>query len=503
MLTSRFETSCGSCHQHTRQIQGEGLLEPAVAFFRLPALDVDALIAQGIWIGDRPWPANANIGDEGNFTPFMKLLLTASKAPDIAGDLDLLESMSASLDNLARDNPDEAQAAAAAAGQIIWAIKVLLNDLRQGDDREIQSKLENLFADAVGRDVLSDNEFAALTGVPLDTPSAAHQLLLVNFLAMSEQWLPELEQEVVSYLENPNLLTEHLAATVEPDDEALVDRSQDVAPETVKDLFEEEDNLFEDDEGMDEDLFADDQDEDDDLFADDAEPDDDLFSEDEGEGVQEPEPILVQTDSNDALNELREDLKNAGRWHLEEFDFSLRYRPVGHADAFLRNWIDVAARQTASLTSSTQQAAEQLLSHLIRSEAPGRCGRCHSIDAAPSGDRVDRKVNWLARQSDLTLRPVIRFNHQPHLRATGIVDCRSCHAPADAVDAGRDPHAALQDFQSINKALCVQCHQPRRAGDSCLMCHQYHVAPMHAVTPSWTVPTNPQSSRNGAGESIK
>jgi mono/diheme cytochrome c family protein len=39
-----------------------------------------------------------------------------------------------------------------------------------------------------------------------------------------------------------------------------------------------------------------------------------------------------------------------------------------------------------------------------------------------------------------------------------------------------NPHNAISNFNPMNhQTSCVTCHQPDRAGNSCLQCHNYHV----------------------------
>ena len=38
-----------------------------------------------------------------------------------------------------------------------------------------------------------------------------------------------------------------------------------------------------------------------------------------------------------------------------------------------------------------------------------------------------------------------------------------------------DPRTFAANFTPIEKPLCTDCHVAREAGDSCTMCHNYHV----------------------------
>ena len=135
-----------------------------MAFFRLPALDLAALENHNVWIGDGPWPSDANIGDEGDITPFMELLLAMEDDQSVLDDLAFLRSRQLSLSDLQTDESFGAEASMA-AGRIIWAIKSLVLDLTEGDISTRQKQLDSRLARIIGVESLNARIRAALTGL--------------------------------------------------------------------------------------------------------------------------------------------------------------------------------------------------------------------------------------------------------------------------------------------------------------------------------------------------
>jgi hypothetical protein len=164
----------------------------------------------------------------------------------------------------------------------------------------------------------------------------------------------------------------------------------------------------------------------------------------------------VRFEENDRHNRYGEESRMPG-WYLDPSNFAIRYRPTGHADGFLRGWIDVSGRLYGA-----SDAAHEICDLLTSSapDTPGQCMKCHRLTASP--DRQHRLVDWTGAQTALEARSVTTFAHAPHLL---VKDCRACHVLA-----------AEQDFQPITKAACTECHTGDRAGDRCLACHTYHVA---------------------------
>lgn len=168
-----------------------------------------------------------------------------------------------------------------------------------------------------------------------------------------------------------------------------------------------------------------------------------------------------------------------GGWFVDDRGLALRYRPQGHADPMLRAWIDLAA----SLGPEHAELREAALAELAGPNSPGRCATCHSIDQQPDFHRQNSGeliVHWQALGATHP-RAFTRFSHRPHVNQPQLADCTHCHALDPTADriaapyASREPTNFIAQFQPVTKSACIECHQPKAAGDSCTQCHHYHV----------------------------
>jgi hypothetical protein len=166
----------------------------------------------------------------------------------------------------------------------------------------------------------------------------------------------------------------------------------------------------------------------------------------------------------------------------DDVAFALRYQPTGHADRFLRQWLDSLGRRGPGAVPS----AGALFTRLSDAKSAGLCAKCHTIDAWPDAGAV---VHWTSRSDQTGHRDFTRFSHAPHLIQPHLRDCTQCHqvqgSSAEAQGARHVP-----SFRPIEKSLCASCHTPRAAGDSCVKCHQYHVGKT-LTTESTILPTSP------------
>ena len=142
---------------------------------------------------------------------------------------------------------------------------------------------------------------------------------------------------------------------------------------------------------------------------------------------------------------------NDSSW-LVDSDFSVRYRPSGHADVFLRRLLEVTGR-----AAETDGIAAEVFAALQASRAPGQCAKCHRIEVASADDR--RNV-WTEGRIDQQARTLTTFDHAPHL----VKECWSCHQ-----------YNAESGFETIPKSTCAACHTQNKATESCLNCHSYHI----------------------------
>jgi hypothetical protein len=192
--------------------------------------------------------------------------------------------------------------------------------------------------------------------------------------------------------------------------------------------------------------------------------------------VAEPPPLDEEFDSG-----LLDDRLLTGGWHRQDADMTLRYRPVRHEDEFMRTWLDVAARE-----AYRDEDARALLAELSARDAPGRCAKCHTIQSPnerPEGTAGPRTVGWRTRRGSADEHPAQRFSHAPHVRLlggaqSGESSCTACHALVSAAattSVGGNPDSRSLDFAPLRKQTCARCHNARGAGQSCLLCHNYHV----------------------------
>ena len=170
-------------------------------------------------------------------------------------------------------------------------------------------------------------------------------------------------------------------------------------------------------------------------------------------------------------DEVREQVA-AGGWFRDGVTMSLRYRPIGHADPWLRAWLDVLAE---AASGPHGKLVEPLLRASMKPTAPGQCGSCHSLDR----DAGRFVIQWGPLDVEREPRAFTRFSHAPHVMQPKSGDCASCHRLAVGAEVmasytADDPHRFAPGFEPMSKAACAACHTPTAAGDSCTQCHQYH-----------------------------
>ncbi len=160
-----------------------------------------------------------------------------------------------------------------------------------------------------------------------------------------------------------------------------------------------------------------------------------------------------------------------GGWY--RLYYTLFYRPTGHADPFLRAWMDVSG----ALASDPDSPAAKLFAGLTDPAAPGVCAKCHSIDRAADGARV---VQWFPRWPNREQHGFTTFAHEPHLNLFAMQGCKTCHELDQKGDFATtykqgDPNVFAASFKPIQRTLCADCHVAGRAPDSCVTCHNYHI----------------------------
>ena len=185
-----------------------------------------------------------------------------------------------------------------------------------------------------------------------------------------------------------------------------------------------------------------------------------------------------------ALDPRRETWVSAGGWYRQDLDFSIRYRPGGHADAFLHAWLDLAGQ--FSQATDTEPPG-QIFALLSDPDAVGLCTKCHRVDADP---RSALLVNWKSNAGSVSADDVTTFAHATHFPMIGDRGCLTCHTlsrdnedPPSTFDQ-RDRTSFVSQFRQMTLSTCTQCHTQRKASVQCLTCHYYHARASSIALPS-------------------
>jgi hypothetical protein len=414
MLVRGFEQSCAQCH--AGQIEGEGRAgAKGLIFIRLPEVDVAALEAANEPVGE--WPDFS----EGNITPFMRWMLDGDPAARKA----LAELGAVDLANLAKATPAQKSAAA----RLVWSIKGLLADLVTQGQQVMMRRLDPY--EGKQGSVRHTGNFSA------DSLQTAQQI-----------WLPHLLAEVAAYRHGDKPLPRPAKNGRTPEKKAVAG----LAPVAVVPAS-------------------------DDLLSDDPAPatpaQDDLLAGDAPAPVSAAPaaaaPAVIEYD--DAEARVAE-----GGWYRRDENYTLYYRPSGHADKFLTAWLETSARDA-------QPAAQAIFNQLASPQAPGTCLKCHTVDRTEN----TTVVNWLTSRPQPHQRPFTAFKHAPHFSLMGEQGCSTCHVMdtkadyAGAFGASRDSTVFRSNFAPLTKDSCVACHQPAMAGASCQQCHNYHTGELKGL----------------------
>lgn len=476
ITTASFESSCARCHSD----HFNGKAEPSasgVVLLQIPALDLDTLKSLKVDIGQ--WPKYE--GDPPvRLTPFMRLLLGAENS-------DYLAHLPSDLGQLS-DATDEQ---IAAVQQLAWAIKSLLN----GAGTDVTS-LRPRLAGGLGREV-SPVQFAQLTaGLSTDDIKAA-----------ADRWLPQLATELQKPFEkwNPSLRPKKVAPPASapspsapkkaPSDDLFNSSAPEASPQAVAVVTSATIPIYADD------LFNDSSPATkpsapspapaaapakggDDLFNDSgpatkpaaapptpakapAAGGDDLFNGDAAAPATKPAPAPAPpaAPAPAAVVPSAPVLSPSG-WERNDDRYALIYHPTGHANTFLRAWLELAIPASAAPPTPWQ-------SQLLSADVGGTCTKCHS----PTASGSSAAVAWSPDSPKLLRRDFVKFSHRPHLLEPALQNCSACHAMAGPTDAPASIDL-VSGFKFIQKQSCAACHAPTLASDSCLTCHNYHVTPM-------------------------
>jgi hypothetical protein len=151
------------------------------------------------------------------------------------------------------------------------------------------------------------------------------------------------------------------------------------------------------------------------------------------------------------------------------------YRPVEHADGFMRAWLDFAGAAYGS--DKGRGLGEAIFEAMGQSTSLGKCAKCHSGTQQADGS-IQR--HWAATVMDGGVKSITKFRHAPHLTIAGDKSCNLCHtiAKGDAMMTSYksfDAKDFVPGFAAIKKETCATCHSGAEAGSECQHCHSYHV----------------------------
>ncbi|NNJ73799.1 MAG: hypothetical protein HKP56_01435 [Anderseniella sp.] len=491
MNVKPFAESCAACH--LGQIVGaERATGPkGVAMLMLPGVDVATFREKKIDIGK--WPDES----EAELSSLMKLLIgRTAKGRKILADtneLDLLDLTQATPEQITQ------------VGNLVWEVKQLFHALTNSGTADILKQLESDEQTPIDKQLLTN----LTASMPRD--------VLIGAL---RDWLPDLAEEITRRGDEQRADVPLATTTSDASDTVTVDgantdqvenatvaQAPDADPETTQadraklagpvvlaqqterwrvDPFgrllkgnkpPEED---EDDEAADEpgdadepeDQVSDDADASDDQDpvepADstaDAEADAEVDSDVEVSSDNETEPLELDTDA--------ETWAQFGGWYRQ--DYSIMYKPTGHADTFLKAWLDFSAIR---FSKAQGNLAASVFMELTGKDAQGQCSKCHSIDATKDQARA---VKWSPSSTETSESLFTSFSHEPHL---GVVSaekgCLTCHELSNAkgyLDTykANDPKKFVANFAPVKKETCASCHGKKEVRQDCVLCHKYHV----------------------------
>jgi len=432
MNVKPFEEVCSSCHLDQIVGVGRSTGPRGIALLTLPGLDVETLKDKRVEIGE--WPEEA----EGELTPMMKLLIgwddERRKLLKDVGELDLLDLSEATDEQVAQ------------VGKLAWEVKHLLFALSTARTTDVLKRL------------------GTATGMPVDQELIAK--LTANMprdvlIAAQNEWLPKLGEEIDLARYEEWLKSSVAESTSLPKE--LAARAAEGGPENP---LAEQKKTAQREAALRQagpwriDAFGR-------LIKGNAPPEPEFDSEDETD--DDAQTSAAAPSAGVPID--AESWAELGGWYRQ--DFSVLYQPPGHADPFLKAWLDFTGRLYSKAESNL---ATPVFEQLTSEDAQGQCTKCHSVDAAIDRGRV---MSWMP--SSLATRESLftKFDHEPHF---GLVDekgCLTCHDLSGAKGyqetyKGHDPYLFVSNFKPVEKNMCAECHGNEQAREDCLLCHKYH-----------------------------
>ena len=492
MVVKPFATMCSGCHNGdltgATQVSGP----KGIDVLAVPGLDLATLRNHGLDIG--AWPKKSEAG----LTPFMRLLLEGggeNVASGVAG-LDLLDLSKASDQDLAK------------VVTLAWAVKRLFNWLETTNPPAAK-----LLADPRSGKQIDHLQTALLTGgLSHDVVASGNREWFMENLQDDLQRHDrgertsgfELAAAPATDSRKPSPLTRDpgaAPATIKPAQTDILapggaarthilgsDKSDILAPGKSPDILAPSTNS---------DILSDSQDDilapkkqDDILGGDKSAVDSDALSKVVGDDASKKSGSPAQGDAAKSAGAKAasfdpEVWAQTGGWYRQ--DFTIRYRPTGHADQFLQTWLDFAGR---AYGAGSRGALAPVFATLASKDTIGRCTKCHSVD-----DQAGAKiVNWDAFDPNAIKNRFTNYSHKPHIELVGAKTCVKCHELRTSEDGllkayeGGDPFNYTPNFKYLDKAICASCHSQQTEWQNCTVCHGYHVPDAASPSPGPVLP---------------
>lgn len=485
MAVQGYDATCRSCHD--AKIAGASRASSkGIAVLTVPGLDIAALVENEVPIGE--WPEYA----EAPITPFMELLLSGDqdyvKARDGLEGIDLLD--------LSEADPETLEQVKIYA----WRVKELIFDLTTGGTPSLRQRLDTALGQA--------DDLASIARL-------AGALSRDAVLAAQVSWFPNLLSEVPRFRAGESIPAAEVEEKQQPEEDEAREEAEEAEarddgllaseekaedgddarlladPEDGDDKNDGAESLLVAEEKDGDGLLAEEKDDEGELLAEDgenkdeAEPDEagllDESEDKEGDGLletkdetEEDRDRSVEVTALPAVAEIRpgEDWAEHGGWYRD--DFTLRYRPTGHADTFLTQWLSLTGARAGS---GGPLFAGAVFEDLANRGAPGICTKCHSVDDIGDGAMT---VNWTGSRSDPRTQSFTKFSHAAHFNQLNDEGCLSCHGQVRGVKSapgygGRDPMIHAGNFKAVARSTCAECHTADSAGNRCVSCHDYHI----------------------------
>ncbi len=461
MKVKPFAEVCASCH--VGQIVGKERASgpKGVALFALPGIDLRTIEEKGLTVGQ--WPSES----EAELTPLTKFLLGGSAARRKllakVENLDLLDLTKASTEEVT------------AVVRLAWEIKRLLHSLMATKTSQVMRGLGRITGVNVDQNLMTK----LVATLPRD--------VLVN---AQRDWLPNLDAEVKRlHSRGWEVLTTNkwkVAVKVQPKvskkvDPKPVSQSQPDRLSTnptlgqwiinaVGDLVQEGDAAA---------LPPKDDDDKPEPPADASSIADNTANAEAAGTSETPRSDTVQSAvSAEAWAEF-------GGWYRK--DYAILYKPTGHADVFMRAWLDFSGYAFGSKGAMLAGPVFQLLAG---KDAQGQCTKCHSVDA---GVGKARHVQWGTSSIVDKQQRFTKFTHEPHFQLLDGRGCLTCHEMGKVKQFEKSyqslkPAVLQPNFKQVKMKVCATCHKSTAARQDCVLCHDYHVAPMSTPITSTKLP---------------